>query len=271
MNFLCFALFLVELIYCDSNITCKNGAAFNLSSYLYFSNNEWGRNNADNGYWQCIQLIGDNNDEYKIEYYWNTNNHSSIYSVKSFPMIVSGWNPGVGYMFGIGAGNIPFRVDSNSKVITTWNTYHINENISMIELYDVAFDIWLGHNNEILNASSSPSTEIMIWLSYTKNTEPIGQIIANPSFWGIDFVLYGGVGTGHTFVTYSFLYKNKTNTDYNHLWNINNVNLNDIFIYLMNNKYINGSQYICGILAGIEIRQGRGDFVYTNYSLNISK
>ena len=43
----------------------------------------------------------------------------------------------------------------------------------MVQLYDLAFDIWLGADNEILNASSSPSTEIMIWYSYTPNTDPL--------------------------------------------------------------------------------------------------
>ena len=112
-------------------------------------------------------------------------------------MIVSGWNPGRGYMFGVGKVNIPFRVDSNSKVMTTWNTYHLTETSSMIELYDLAFDIWLGVDNEILNAFSSPSTEIMIWHSYTPNTDPIGKILANDTvFWGFEFILYGGIGTG---------------------------------------------------------------------------
>ena len=119
---------------------------------------------------------------------------------------------------------------------TTWNTYHLNGNSSMVQLYDLAFDIWLGADNEILNASSSPSTEIMIWYSYTPNTDPIGKILADDTiFWGIDFMLYGGIGTGHDFVTYSFLYNNKFDSNNNHLWDINDVDLNDVFSYLMKN------------------------------------
>eukprot|EP01084_Bolivina_argentea_P035100 65106_1 len=257
----------VTICAADSNLTCQNGASFDVGNYLYLSNNEWGRQHGGNGYYQCIQLIGSNNNEYKITYFWNTNNQSSPYSVKSFPMVVAGWNPGVGYRYGAGAGNIPFQVKDKPKVITTWNTIHSNTNTSMMEIYDVAWDIWLGKDNVILNVTgqNSAQTEIMIWTSYTPKTDPIGKVIANNlSFWGYNWILYGGVGSGHSFTTYSFLYQG------HNIWNLNNVDLNDIFAYLNDNKYINDTQYVCGILAGIELRQGQGEFTYTTYTLNIS-
>eukprot|EP00483_Globobulimina_turgida_P001147 UN01149 len=233
-----------------SGQACDNYAQLNVegNSCLYINNNQWGASNANAGYCQCVSA-GPPRVNYEFWAKDQTDNH-----VMSYPSIIDGWNFGQ-WTCGQNNGGLPFQVNANKTILTSWHVSHSND--AGWEAYDVSWDIWMGDSANPKN----PSGELMIWLANT-NCQPAGSIHAsNLQFWGTTWDLWTGTGGAGTPI---WSFRNTRG-----IWSVDNVNINDMLLYLMNNGLLQRNQWLIGIQAGQEIFQGKGTFTHEVYKINI--
>lgn len=216
-------------------------------------NNEWGFRDATSNSWQCIELF-DNPKAAQIVYDWIPLNDSLKYNVKCYPGLRI-QDPNYG---------LPFQLSLNKSIITSWSTTHTNT--SSVDWYDNAWDIWI-NNAENKNSDRNHSAEIMIWLAYspelTINSNT--RIKQDLSFWNLKFDLYKDKWGSNKWWTYSFL----TTSQNGFVWNVENVDVNEMLYYLVKENYLPEDDYIWAINIGVEIRQGKGQFTY-QYQVDIN-
>jgi hypothetical protein len=227
---------------------CANRSYIQLPNSAYFFNNQWGRDAAKPGYYECIEGT-------TVTYSWQALDPSK-YLVKAYPAIVTGWH--FGYLNGEGSGGLPVLVESSPTLKISWSVKHTN--LGNIESYDTSFDMWLGGVGE--KDPSGPTSEVMVWMNCV-DQHPLGTYAETVNFWGLEFDLYAHFGGNPAWNVFSFVPKENT-------WSFNNQDLFDFFYHLWKvKKWIDGGQYICGIEAGNELLQGQGTFTHT-YSLKVN-
>ena len=197
------------------------------------------------GSWQCIEILNENTPKQLAKITYNIlSNVTEQNQVKSLPHLKL---------------SVANKIKNNISCIATWNINHERWN-STVDLYDNTFDIFI--QNETTKAWD-PAIEVMIFLARTRNCNGDKLLESNVEFatWtGLKFNVYRSQWNP-TFPSYSF-----TPTT-NGMWNVTNVDLNEMFYYLYNKGYVDGEQYVTMISAGTEISDGKGNFNYTNFQI----
>eukprot|EP01084_Bolivina_argentea_P173330 300207_1 len=231
---------------------CTRNAEIPCTSSIMLINNEWGWKKATSNSSQCIVLY-DNPKAAQIVYDW-TPLKNEANAVKSYP--------GLRIQDGLDSNGLPYKLSENKSIITSWSTNHTNT--SKVDIYDNAWDIWI--NSDMDPNSKNHSAEIMIWLAYSPSLtiNSNTRIKQGLDFWNLKFDLYKDVWGTHTFPTYSFL----TTSQNGYVWQVKDVDVNEMLWYLVENNYLPSQWYIWAINIGVEIRQGKGQFTY-QYQVDI--
>eukprot|EP01084_Bolivina_argentea_P045175 83150_1 len=198
----------------------------------------------EKGSWQCIDILNENTPQQVGQITYDIlSNTSDENSVKSLPHLRL---------------SVTNKISDNKSCIVSWNFNHQNWNST--DLYDNTFDMFI--QNETTKAWD-PAVEVMIFLARTRNCAGEKLLESNvvfPTWTGLKFDVYYSKWNP-TFPSYSFT------PTINNIWNVTNVDVNEMFYYLYNKGYVDGEQYVTMISAGTEISDGKGEFNYTKYEI----
>ncbi|TCD66855.1 hypothetical protein EIP91_000809 [Steccherinum ochraceum] len=126
---------------------------------------------------------------------------------------------------------------------------------------DVSYDIWLGVPQVGQPASSASSYEIMIWLSGKGGIQPVGsQILTGIEVAGHSWNLWKGPNANWQVL--SFVSANGDLTDFD-------IDLKDIFNYLVQSQGVAATQFLQGIQTGTEPFVGNADLFIENFSVEV--
>jgi hypothetical protein len=154
---------------------------------------------------------------------------------------------------------LPYQVSSQKKLDVKISTEHTN--YADYENMNLSWDIWLSYKASPSNEYDL-KTEVMIW-PWHKNQYPIGsRDKSDLAFWGTTWTLWKGTmsSNGASWDVYSFV----NNADALSI----SGDIGEFITYLLNLKYISGSEYVCGVEFGNEFLQGKGIFNIQSYSFS---
>jgi len=223
---------------------CEDWAELVYSEYI-LSNNVWGKGDI-NDYEQCIELSY-NETIYIFSWNWEWVASGSG-DVKAYPEIIYGWKP---WSEQSTTNNLPFQLSDDHTIIITWESM----DLEFTGVGNLAFDIWLT-NNTPPNANNI-TREVMIWLE-NYNQVPGGQLIEQTTIDSVHFKFYKADWDW----TYLAFIQTSSNTK-------KKINLHLFLKYLIENNYINSTEYLSAIEFGNEIIYGTGKTAIRNYTIDI--
>lgn len=198
-------------------------------------NNVWNGSSTS----QCIS-VNDANGDFNISY---SVDNSPIYSS---PVSYSFINKGChwGSCTDLKSSGMPKQVSNILNAISSWSTVQ-----PKLGVYDVSYDVWF---NKTPTTNGQPDgAELMIWLAYQGNIQPLGKIIATKvsvagSLWNIWLGWNGSTNV----VTYESINRKSTVTGLDIKAFVKDATLR---------SYIDPNWYLISVEGGFEIwQQGLG-------------
>lgn len=177
---------------------CQENSIIELGDHLYYQNNVFLASHCADGWWSCIDYAA----PYTMVNYtcWpKSGPDGDDDTIKSLPYIVAGWNTGIGYKYGAGAGGLPFPARGfEGQVLTSLSSSHINGHEQpppSWEMWTLSYTIWLS-NVANLPANGVPDLELFIYLHGNKTFEhsPVGGEVGTGTACGASWDIYKGQG-----------------------------------------------------------------------------
>jgi hypothetical protein len=229
---------------------CTDGYQIHYSPYVV-QNNQWNKNKAAAGYWQCVwaHKWGDIMN-WGASFDWK---QANPYEVKAYPSIVRGWNfdntPGLGIRVG----------DTVKTVKSNW-TWKVRSGTPKC---NASYDIWI-HNKSKPTASDFPKVELMIWPYASDGFLPYGPKVVSGAFVsGHYWDIYAGDITSFGKTWKIVTYRRTSNT-----MSLTNLSLTAIWKEAAWRGFYTWDDYVSSIMAGWEVVTGLGDFETTSYTVS---
>jgi hypothetical protein len=224
--------------------TCDTGQYSSISQGSYtLENDEWGLS-GDPGGWQEICTGSASTGAWSSTWFWS----KGTGAIKAYPSSYRGWQDGGSWS--PNAGGFPQMVSAQGALATTVDFTMTGDN-----QYDAAYDLFFSPSGN----PTSPSEEMMVWLSYDGN-QPAGSKIASAvalsGVSGTWDVWSGNVG----WPVYSFVRTSQVSSF--------SGNLQPFVYYLAySHSYLPTTYYELDIQFGIEIIQSND----ANGSVNVTQ
>lgn len=196
------------------------------------NNNIW--NDSSNS--QCVQ-VNDTNGNFNVTS--STHNKASNSAPGSYTFIDKGCHWGT--CTSNTKSGMPKQVSKILNASSNWSTTQPTTGI-----YNIAYDVWF--NKTSITSGQPDGAELMIWLAYMGNIQPLGSRLATVSIAGTTWDVWGDS------INNIISYVRTSNTK-----SVCNLNLKSFITDAVSRKYIQSSWYLISVQAGFEIWQnGKG-------------
>ena len=195
------------------------------------SNNIWNDANGS----QCIQ-VNDANGNFSVVS--STHNKPTNGAPASYTFINKGCHWGA--CTNNTKSGMPKQVSALLNAASSWSTTQPTSGV-----YNVVYDLWF--NKTSATSGQPDGAELMIWLAYVGNIQPVGSLIASGvSIAGATWNVWGGSNGVNNVISYV----RASNAKY-----VCNLNLKAFTSDAVSRSYVQTSWYLISVEAGFEIWQ----------------
>jgi len=231
---------------------CRDNDLVAAGGYQLY-NNTWGKQNVT-GYSECV-FAGSTGADFGWLWQWPPS--TPAYQVRAYPEIMAGKSPWMPVDNGHG---LPAPITSDLSF-----TFALDLQADPTGSYDFAPEVWLTTTQE--PAPQSVTHELMFWLAHN-NATPAGSMLGTLTVAGVAYDVYvnpnqnpgAGAPTGWEYVAFVARTPVLGGT----------VHLKPFVDYLVSAGQLSGMRYYAGFELGIELTNGAGSAIFSNFSVNVA-